>query len=795
MSTTSYKVSDGLWLVHQGVAKKAAAKPADVPVHHVAVIDCSGSMGWDLPQIREQLKRKLPKLLREKDTFSLIWFSGRDEYGVLFQGEPVATLADLKTVEQAIDRWLKPVGLTGFKQPLETVATVAAKLRSSGPKDAAVALFFLSDGCDNQWSRGDVLKAMEKAAGAVSSVTVVEYGYYAGRDLLADMTAKAGGTHIFAETFDKYVPSFEAAMQRRLTGAPRVEAKVAGDPVCGLAFSMGDGEITAYEASGGSVLVPEDLSGFWYLSPAPAGASGKADLQSLSKAAWSLAGAAPEAVDAAYAAVSLLSVRMKPDTVLPLLKGLGDVKMIQAFGGCFGKQKYSEFVDLSKDAAFGRGRFEQGWDPSKVPADDAFTVLDLIRIISEDDGNRVLFDDPSFKYSPIGRGRVDSSTVLTAKEQKEVAELSAELAKTKDPAKLKEINARIAAITATKGEALKFEEAAKEAGDEGYPVSSLTYNEDRPNVSVLVRKEGTVNLASRLPAALKGTKVGSGVPETFSTFIFRNYTIIKDGLVNVKQLPVALTLDTVKKLEGAGCPADVRIGKAEQSGSRFKITIDLSKLPIINRRMVKEVSARTLFETEWELTKARAAQKVYNAFKKDMGESKKSATFDALYGADGAAWLKEQGFTDYSGFSPKSVLAEAKDVYKAKELKVSLKGYSSFPTLAKYREAVQKGKLNGPAELMKPYVDEVDAFLASDVYKKAADQGALFTAWIEPKAKDATAKVRSLLSAMAEIKFSIVVGQVWPKEFKSLEENSMDLTLDGKLLSFKVEQNEKDEPI
>lgn len=793
MSTTSYKVSDGLWLVRQAVAKKAAAKPADVPVHHVAVIDCSGSMSWDLPQIREQLKRKLPKLLREKDTFSLIWFSGRDEYGVLFQGEPVATLTDLKTVEQAIDRWLKPVGLTGFKQPLETVATVAAKLRSDGPKDAAVALFFLSDGCDNQWSRADVLKAMEKAAGAVSSVTVVEYGYYAGRDLLADMTAKAGGTHIFAETFDKYVPSFEAAMQRRVTGAPRVEAKVAGDPVCGIAFSMGDNEITAYEASGGSVMVPEDLAGFWYLSPSPVGNASQEALQDLSKAS-SPGGTAADAVDAAYAAISLLSVRMKPDTVLPLLKGLGDVRLIQAFGGCFGKQKYSEFVDASKDAAFGKGRFEKGWDPSKVPADDAFTVLDFLRILAEDDENRVLFDDPTFKYSPIGRGRVDSSTVLTAAEQKEVADLSVELGKTKDPAKLKEIQARIAAITASKGEALKFVEAEKE--EPGYPVSALTYNENRPNISILVRKEGRVNVASRLPKELKGTKVGVGIPEEVGTFVFRNYNIVKDGLNNVKQLPVALTVETFKKLDAAGCPAEVRIGKAEQAGARtIKLTVDLGSLPIINRKMVKEVSARTLFETEWELTKARAAQKVYNAYKKERGEAKKSATFEALYGADGAAWLKENGFTDYSGFSPKSVLAEAKDEYTAKELKVSIKGYSSLPTLEKYREQAAKGKFNGPGELMKPYVDEVEGFLASDVYTKAADKPSLFNTWIDGKAKEATRKVRELLSAMAAIKFSVIVGQVWFKEFKSLEENSMDLTLDGKQLSFKVEQVEYIEKI
>ena len=38
--------------------------------------DCSGSMWNDLPLIREQIKLKLPMLLAEDDTITLIWFSG-----------------------------------------------------------------------------------------------------------------------------------------------------------------------------------------------------------------------------------------------------------------------------------------------------------------------------------------------------------------------------------------------------------------------------------------------------------------------------------------------------------------------------------------------------------------------------------------------------------------------------------------------------------------------------------------------------------------------------------------------
>ena len=56
---------------------KTASKAVEVPVNHIFVIDCSGSMSYDLPKIRKQLKNKLPSLLKQDDTVSLVWFSGK----------------------------------------------------------------------------------------------------------------------------------------------------------------------------------------------------------------------------------------------------------------------------------------------------------------------------------------------------------------------------------------------------------------------------------------------------------------------------------------------------------------------------------------------------------------------------------------------------------------------------------------------------------------------------------------------------------------------------------------------
>src|SRR5690606_20160920 len=171
MSKTVYLASP-FELVSVVVPKAASAKPTPQPTNHLVVIDCSGSMYHDLPLIRAQLKDKLPRLIAEADTISLIWFSGKGEFGTLVKGEPVATLKDLSELNKAIDRWLKPVGLTGFKEPLEEVKRVAAGLQG------VCSLFFMSDGYDNQWSQAQILKAVEEVVPLVASATFVEYGYY-----------------------------------------------------------------------------------------------------------------------------------------------------------------------------------------------------------------------------------------------------------------------------------------------------------------------------------------------------------------------------------------------------------------------------------------------------------------------------------------------------------------------------------------------------------------------------------------------------------------------------------------
>lgn len=769
MTTTSYEIASQLYLVKQKVSD-STLKAEPQPTNHVFVCDCSGSMAGDLPRIREQLKKRAPKLLKEGDTLSMIWFSGRGDFGVLLEAEPVATLKDLQQVNQVIDRWLRPVGLTGFKEPLQEVAALAQRLHKKNKNP--LSLFFMSDGCDNQWPKADIFKAIDSVDAVVTSATFVEYGYYADRALLATMAEKCGGSLIFAESFDTFEPIVDKVLAQRAVDGKWVTAKIDGDAIGGFAFALNheQHEITTYAVIGGAIDVPEHVTEIFYLSPTKIGTG---DL--LSRYVRQMAyGQEPSTIqaNAAYAAMSLFAIRMKPDVVYPILKVLGDVAFIDAFAGCFGKQKYTEFMQSARTAAFYPDvRLLFGYDPKKVPRDDAFTVLDLLRVLTEDDETRLLLDHPAFKYSKISRSRVDADENFYVAEQEKLDELKAKLALAKKPAEVKALQAEIDALVANKREALKF---VAHPQPEGYALMDLTYNESRANISMKILKKGVVDLSPRFTAlgSIPADTMGwiTKIPATFETHIWRNFAIVVDGLVNIEQLPVKISNQTWKTLTEMGV-------KMLADGDN-KFIIDVKALPVINRNMVGSCSAQTLIEQQYELCEAKAYQKVYNAASKAQGTKGVSTDLLAQYGADAVAWLKEQGITD-NGFSPKSAVAESKDFYIGKELEVKLKGLSSLPKVDDAKAG--KGGQNGA--WMKAAIDEIEK------HKKANNETA-HALYVADRQRAITRQTRGLIARMAMQKFAIIVGQIWPKEFASVDENTLTTKIGGREIQGQIVMSE-----
>ena len=201
--------------------------------------------------------------------------------------------------------------------------------------------------------------------------------------------------------------------------------------------------------------------------------------------------------------------------------------------------------------------------------------------------------------------------------------------------------------------------------------------------------------------------------------------------------------------------------------------------------MVTAASAKTLFELQYKLTQVRATQKVFNSLQKER-YPRVAAKLEAQYGEAAAAWLRTQGITD-NGFSPPhTTQVEATDAYVGRELKVSLKGLSTLPSLKEAREKLEKAKgkaLTNGAAMMAASITEADAWLKANPEK-------LHEGWLDGKARVAQLEARGLIAQQARQKFAIVVGQIWPSEFKSLDENTLTIQAGGQDVVGKLEMRE-----
>jgi len=741
MSATSYRITDDLFLVDQKLSSATPKKVVETNTNHLLVFDCSGSMYGVLEDIRDQIKNKLPTMAKPGDTVSILWFSGRGQFGVLVEGHVLTNITDFSKLNATIDRWLRPVGLTGFKEPLESVLGVVQNLAKNG---FPFSLMFLTDGYDNQWREPEILDVCDKVGVHVQATTIVEFGFYCNRPLLTKMAERMGGSLIFSENFAEYEPTFDAVIQRRPLGGKKIAVEVEAPFALGDLVWSFDGNPIVYRINDGEVAVNEGLDRIVYLSETPVGTEKK----------FSKDG--PAAMDV-YVGMAVFAQRMNANIVMELLKASGDVRFIKQFTNCFGKQSYSTFQkDVLEAANEPSMRLNDGYDPKLVPPDDAFTVLDVLAILALDEKNLFYPKDPSFGYQRIGRKAEAADSRLTEAEQKELAELTA---KAKSKADLAKVTERLTEIIASKPVDLKF---TADEENPGVPVLNLVTNSTRPNISVLVTLTGTVDLTplyadEKNAAILKKAKV----PVNFPTKIYRNFAIIADGIVNTKKLPVSLTKGSFDELVKQGLlPAGRHVeGKIYQ--------IDLTHIPVVNRKMVQEASAKTLFENEYEAMRLKAGNKIINEALNRTGGGDHSTGIATIYGKEVADLLAANNVTD-RGYNQRVVLAEAVDTYIGRELTTKLAGLSSLPKTADVRKKLtDKKPLTISMNLINewlPIIDKFEAELPDETERRKVLQEELV------KNRDAQ---RALSRSSNEIKFAVVVGQVWFKEFDSLDQNSM----------------------
>jgi hypothetical protein len=422
----------------------------------------------------------------------------------------------------------------------------------------------------------------------------------------------------------------------------------------------------------------------------------------------------------------------------------------------FGKQKLNTFKASIKECVSDISkRYPEGVGDIKKIDDNAFCLMNLIEALSSSD---VLFypNHDNFNYNRIGRKKVaigdklveaDQEKLAAAKNVQEMLEIAKELEE-------KKINTT-------------FIETDKERG---YSLSDLVWNEERANLSVRIKIDGKVTLP----------KNNFGIDDVAS-YRYKTYTLIKDGILNVTKLPVSYSADLAAWLAEVGVSYEVKDNV---------VVVDLSSLPIINRNMIKNISAVELGKLEWELVSLQADAKVYGDYRKNLFP-KTSKSFADMLGQECADWLKEIGITDYNGYAPKTQDAESTDFYMSVNLITKIKGISSLPKVSDVLAKIKSNSTLKTSELlMSNAINEVEAVLNSK--ENIASNNEILEKFIIAKVNEAVSRKRFVQQKIAETKFAIILSKKWFKEFKTFDDNKLSFNIDGQNIEFTFDLTEKE---
>jgi hypothetical protein len=723
LSKRSFKIAKELYLVQsQVINKNQKVVKKHEATNHVFCCDVSGSMYRSIPKMREQLKARIKELLHADDTITIIAFAdGRDCY-VVKECAPVKTANDIKVLNAAIDKYLQVHCCTDFVLPIDATNQIL-----KNHTDAKVwNWIFLSDGGHNCGPFTHVVSALEKIQDQISNATIIEYGYYADSKRLSEMAAQLGGTKIPAEDFNSYVPVIESSLSGS-EYSPKVEIKI--DFVDSLKYNQmfyldqsGKSIHVISPDEDGKIYLPMNVKEFYSISKKIVG---EKTLKSFDPSVF-------------YAGAYVMADLLHYDVVESILNSLHDVKFISMYQDSFGKQKLFAFQTEILEATFNkkaRGKI----DPKYKAVEGKYCIVDFLNDLMSGD-NLIKVASPDFTYSRIGAKAVDKIE-LTKSDKKALKD-----AKTKKDADkvMKSVQSRVPVMHMV---------------DKGYPVSDFTWNEERANLSILTK----IDVDLDLPKNTVGlTRVKS--------FVFRNFTVIKDGILNMNQFPVILDTDTFNAFQAQNL--SILNIKALGDG-HTECIVDVSSLPVINKKKVRASKMKKMTKLALQLNDYKFELKYLGYLKKELNIAEApESTPEFSYNEKQVAYLESLGITP-KGYNPKVEQDKTGDFYMAMTLNSTFKGFTTIPPIESIDKKLKSGKtLTVSEEYLKNVMNYIDSKYLSKL------KGDAYLNAVKSAFTQLTIKKRKVAEQLSQMKFAMIISRKWFSDCESFDQNTDTITSD-----------------
>lgn len=711
-------IKSNLYLTQEEVDPTTPQVDLPETTNHIWIYDRSGSMYGLLSRLTEDLVDRA-KQIPVGDTITLGWFSGEGLFNFILKGFKVAGDGDYALLKQAIRKNNSCLCTTCFSEILDNVATV---LKDLSIFSSRYALCFFTDGypvvSNHQREVDNIFKAISAIQGNLTASLLVGYGNYYNKTLMAQMTEALGGMLIHSNDLPTFSISLSEFIKNVQDTSGKIKVKVDANPG-DIIFSVNGTDINVYSVNteGYVLFTPTKTRGrgknyiYTLTSKRP---EGVIELIKLTKAVAGRDTKIESFVRGIYAAAYLLVQKTRTDEALEVLGLLGDKALIDVVANAFTNEEYGSaekrIVQAVKSPT---QRFINGWDPSYLPKTDAFCVLDALDLLFEDADAYLYPQHKAFQYKRIGVPSVPKDGFPIFEPEKGVK----------------------------------------------CAFSNLVWNENRLNLSVLVNIPGTVKLK-------RDYRKKGFIKNTFLTFIWRNYTIVKDGFLNVACLPLSMSEKTFDVLKTNGLISS----KTEYKPSEV-YEVQFNSIPIMNRATSEgRTSAKNLFSKVYEELQLKAEMKTLKYLRSSIEPEKVVKITGDFVGLNFAQvdYLALLGVTP-KGFHPEVEKVEATDYYFAKEFNVKMKGLSKLPKVDDVLNKIQtQKKLTASDQLIEATLKTFNSVVGTCA-------GATKLSWIDARMEDIQRSVARLRKEIQRTKFAIVLGKKWFDEFTSRENNSLEL--------------------
>lgn len=350
--------------------------------HTVLIHDQSGSMGWAISDVAQDMIRHLDDF-DEDDVISLGWFSGPGQFRFYGIG---LSLRDKARIAQLINDNAKVRGMTCFSEILIDLKEVIDQTRALAD---LTNLVFVSDGyptvADAKRENTAIFAAISAVKDSLSEVRLVGYGHYYNRPLMVEMAKAFGGSLQHAENVEVF--GDEVAAVAKASQTPLTVVSISDDAT--LAFTVSaDGSLVVRPINQGTVAVPQGSAVYTVSPSAPAVTD------------------APEedALAASYAVALAHCQQGDIDAAVALLSRIGDVLLTTRLASALTNREIGGVADLIKAAIHDPdARFQGGRRENCLPDENAPDLLDVFNLLSSSSAVKFHPFDPHWQYKRIGR--------------------------------------------------------------------------------------------------------------------------------------------------------------------------------------------------------------------------------------------------------------------------------------------------------------------------------------------------------------------------------------------------------